>query len=63
MDPSATAGINYTRSAATRFNWDPLRRTIDNMVTALYRKLGFDDANRSRASLRDWARAHGLDRV
>lgn len=38
-------------------------RTIDNMVTELYRKLGLDAANRSRASLRDWARAHGLDRV
>jgi DNA-binding NarL/FixJ family response regulator len=38
-------------------------RTIDNMVTELYRKLGFSEADRSRASLRDWARAHGLDRV
>lgn len=52
-----------TRSRVLADHMGVSPRTIDNMVTELYRKLGLDDADRSRASLRDWARAHGLDRV
>ena len=35
-------------------------RTVDNMVTDLYTKVGLEAAERSRASLRDWARGHGF---
>lgn len=50
-----------TRSRELAAHMGVSPRTIDNMVTELYRKLGFGEADRSRASLRDWARAHGLD--
>lgn len=33
--------------------------TVDNLIAQLYWKLGFEDAQRSRASLRDWARRNG----
>lgn len=52
-----------TRSRELAAHMGVSPRTIDNMVTELYRKLGFDAADRSRASLRDWARAHGLERA
>ncbi len=33
--------------------------TVDNMIARLYWKLGLDAGERSRASLRDWARRNG----
>jgi len=53
----------YSRSSELAKQMGVTPRTIDNMVTELYRKLAVDESERSRASLRDWARAHGLERV
>jgi DNA-binding NarL/FixJ family response regulator len=36
-------------------------RTIDNMITQLYWKLGLQESQRSRASLRDWAQQNGYE--
>jgi DNA-binding NarL/FixJ family response regulator len=35
-------------------------RTVDNMITELYWKVGLEGAGRSRAALRDWARRNGF---
>jgi len=34
-------------------------RTVDNMITELYWKLGLEGAERNRAALRDWGRRNG----
>jgi two-component system invasion response regulator UvrY len=36
-------------------------RTIDNMITQLYWKLGLEQSQRSRASLREWAQQNGYE--
>ena len=35
-------------------------RTVDNMITELYWKVGLEGGERSRAALRDWARRNGF---
>jgi len=38
-------------------------RTIDNMITQIYWKLGLQESQRTRASLRDWAQQNGYEAV
>lgn len=46
-----------SKALAERLNLSP--RTIDNAITELYFKLGLEGSSRTRAALRDWARANG----
>ncbi len=46
-----------SKALAERLNLSP--RTIDNTITELYLKLGLEGSSRTRAALRDWARANG----
>jgi DNA-binding NarL/FixJ family response regulator len=46
-----------SKALAERLNLSP--RTIDNSITELYIKLGLEGSSRTRAALRDWARANG----
>ncbi len=48
-----------TRSRALGQRLDLSVGTVDNMIAQLYWKVGLDGPRRSRAALRDWARANG----
>jgi two-component system, NarL family, nitrate/nitrite response regulator NarL len=46
-----------SKDLAARLHLSP--RTVDNLITDLYWKIGLEGPARSRAGLRDWARQHG----
>jgi DNA-binding NarL/FixJ family response regulator len=46
-----------SKDLAARLHLSP--RTVDNLITDLYWKVGLEGSDRSRAGLRDWARRNG----